>query len=208
MQNKCDVLTPSLRKYIEDNLGKLTLNKIENRLIEKYGVGLSQAIKEFSKLDDVLKEIFGMGAIELESRFVQNNIRELSINVQSWAILKKLLVTSIQKSIEQNLGKSTLSKIESRLSERHNLNVIQSIEDFTKFDSVLQEFFGPGSRGLESRFIQNITKDKLLMNGFSNLGVHEKELAREFLKPFAIKDKKILLETLQNDSTLIRHSIK
>ena len=35
------------------------------------------------------------------------------------------------------------------------------------------------------------------MNGFSNLDVHEKELARKFLKPFAIKDKKILLETVK-----------
>lgn len=199
MQKKTDALAPSLRKYIEDNLGKSTLNKIETRLIEKYGVGLSQAIKEFSKLDDVLKEIFGVGAAELESKFIQNNIKESSINIQKWIILKELLVASIQKSIELNLGKTTLRKIESRLSERHNLNIIQSIEDFTKFDSVLQEFFGSGAGGLESRFIQNITKDRLLKNGFSNLDSHEKKLAREFLKPFAAKDKKMLLEALQTE---------
>jgi uncharacterized protein YbcI len=194
MQN-CDTLAPSLRKYIQENLGKTTLDKIEQRLIERHGLGLGQAIKEFSKLDDVLKEIFGAGAAELESRFMQNNIIVPTKNVENWVALKELLVSSIRKSIEDNLGKTTLNKIESRLVERHNLNVSQSIEEFTKFDSVLREFFGSGAKGLESRFMQNIIKEESLKKGFGNLTVQEQELAQEFLKPFAEKDKKVLLES-------------
>ena len=195
MQNNLDVLAPSLRKYIEENLGKATLNKIEKRLIERHGMSLGQAIKEFSKLDDVLKEIFGAGAAELESRFMQNNVIELTTNVQNWVALKELLVFSIRASIEQNLGKSTLSKIESRLAERHNMNISQSIEDFTKFNNVLQEFFGAGAKGLQSRFIRNISKEESLKKGFRNLTVEEQKLAREFLKSFADKDKKAILES-------------
>ena len=201
MANNSDVLAPSLRKYIEENLGKITLNKIEQRLIERYGIGICQAIEEFSKLDEVLKEIFGAGASELESRFIQNNIIESpSQNVANWTALKELLVSTIRKSIEENLGKITLDKIESRLMERYNLNITQSIEDFIKFDYVLREFFGDGAAGLESRFIQNIIKGESLKKGFSNLTVQEQELAQEFLKPFAEKDKRILLE-----SFLVRH---
>lgn len=195
MQNNCDMLAPSLRKYIEENLGKITLNKIEQRLIERHGMGLGQAIKEFSKLDEILKEIFGAGAVELESRFIQNNIMEQSTNnVDNWAALKELLVSFIQKSIEDNLGKSTLNKIESRLMELHHFSVSQSIEEFSKFDGVLREFFGAGATGLESRFIQNIIKTESLKKGFGNLTVQEQSLAKEFLKPFAENDKKVLLE--------------
>jgi RNase P/RNase MRP subunit POP5 len=196
MQNNCDILTPSLRKYIEENLGKTTLNKIEQRLIERHGMGLGQAIKEFSKLDEILKEIFGAGAVELESRFIQNNIIEQSTNnVENWSVLKELLVSTIQKSIEDNLGKETLNKIESRLMELHHFSVSQSIEEFTKFDGVLREFFGAGATGLESRFIQNIIKTESLKKGFGNLTFQEQSLAKKFLKPFSENDKKTLLES-------------
>lgn len=189
------MLAPSLRKYIKENLGTATLDKIEQRLIEKHGLGVGQAIKEFSKLDDVLHEIFGTGAVEIESRFIQNNIIVPTNSVENWAALKELLVSSIQKSIEENLGKTTLNKIESRLIERHMLNLSQSIEEFTKFDGVLREFFGAGAAGLESRFIQNIIKEESLKKGFENLTVQEQELAKEFFKPFAENDKKQLLKS-------------
>jgi len=195
MQNNLEMLAPSLRKYIKENLGTATLDKIEQRLIEKHGLGVGQAIKEFSKLDDVLHEIFGTGAVEIESRFIQNNIIVPTNSVENWAALKELLVSSIQKSIEENLGKTTLNKIESRLIERHMLNLSQSIEEFTKFDGVLREFFGAGAAGLESRFIQNIIKEESLKKGFENLTVQEQELAKEFLKPFAENDKKQLLKS-------------
>jgi len=196
MSENSKILAPSLRKYIEENLGKATLNKIEQRLIERHGLGLGQAIKEFSKLDDVLHEIFGEGAKELESKFIQNNIVKTPANLENWMTLKELLTVSISKSIEDNLGKFSLVKIESRLMERYNLNVSQSIENFTKFDSVLKEFFGVGAVGLESRFLQNIAKMESLRNGFANLTIQEQKLAQEFLKPFAGKYKKVLLESM------------
>jgi len=115
--------------------------------------------------------------------------------VENWNALKELLISSIRKSIEDNLGKSSLSKIESRLMERYSLNVSQSIEDFAKFDSVLREFFGAGAVGLESRFLQSIVKTESIRKGFANLTGHEQELAQEFLKPFSGNDKKILFES-------------
>jgi hypothetical protein len=197
MQNNFDILAPTLRKYIEDNLGKSILNKIEQRLIEKHGIGVGQAIKEFSKLDDILKEFFGAGAYELESKFIHNNpIQQSEKTVDNWYVLKGLLVSSIQKSIEDNLGKSTLNKIESRLMERYDLNISQSIEEFTKFDSVLREFFGAGAIGLESRFLQDIIKAKSLKKGFENLTTYEQFQAKEFLKSFTDADTFTKLESV------------
>ena len=54
--------------------------------------------------------------------------------------LDNLLAPSLRQSIEVNLGKSTLNKIEQRLMERHGMGIVQAIKDFHKFDSVLREF--------------------------------------------------------------------
>ena len=77
--------------------------------------------------------------------------------------LDNLLVPSLRKSIEENLGKETLHKIEQRLMERHGLGLIQAIKNFNKFDSVLREFFGAGADGLEEKFLKNIIDESLII---------------------------------------------
>jgi hypothetical protein len=59
---------PSLRKQIEENLGAEKLEKIEQRLIERHGMSMVQAVKDFHKLDSVLKEFFGANADEIETK--------------------------------------------------------------------------------------------------------------------------------------------
>lgn len=98
MENSLDcLLAPALRQSVEDNLGKVTLNKIEQRLMEKHGLGVVQAIKDFSKLDEILQEFFGAGAKGLESRFVQNIIKiEKSKNEsENWITLKDQLLSKV-----------------------------------------------------------------------------------------------------------------
>ncbi len=72
--------------------------------------------------------------------------------------LDNLLVNSLRASIENNLGKETLNKIEQRLMERHGLGLVQAIKDFHKLDSVLREFFGAGADGLEQKFLKKLSK--------------------------------------------------
>lgn len=62
----------SLNDIIKKNLGKQTTKKIEDRLFEKFGISLTQAIEEFDKLDLVLREFFGKGADGLEKKFFEN----------------------------------------------------------------------------------------------------------------------------------------
>ena len=78
--------------------------------------------------------------------------------------IDNLLVPSMRKTIEQNLGKKTLDKIEQRLVERHGMSLVQAIKDFYKFDSVLREFFGAGADGLETKFLQKIVELEKVKN--------------------------------------------
>jgi len=72
MQNGIDnLLVPSLRKNNRRKSRKKTLNKIEERLFERHGMSLVQAIKDFYKFDSVLREFFGAGADGLETKFLQ-----------------------------------------------------------------------------------------------------------------------------------------
>lgn len=91
MENGFDnLLVPFMKKAIEENLGKNTFNKIEQRLVEKYGICLTQAIKDFSKFDNVLREFFGAGADGLEQKFLQKivNTNKSKRSKSHWIMMK------------------------------------------------------------------------------------------------------------------------
>lgn len=67
------IIAKSLSEVIEKNLGIKTIQKIEQRLFEKYGMSWNQSLEEFEKIDFVLKELFGnAGAKGLEHRFCES----------------------------------------------------------------------------------------------------------------------------------------
>ncbi len=118
--------------------------------------------------------------------------------------LDNLLAPSLRQSIEVNLGKSTLNKIEQRLMERHGMGIAQAIKDFHKFDSVLREFFGAGADGLETKFLQNIIVLKQSKKGSDNwITIHDQNLAKIFLESFADEDKKAIIGAVLDDSLII-----
>ncbi|HEY5735911.1 MAG TPA: transcriptional regulator [Nitrosopumilus sp.] len=118
--------------------------------------------------------------------------------------LDTLLVPSLRKSIEENLGKDTLNKIEERLMERHGLGLVQAIKNFHKFDSVLREFFGAGADGLEQKFLQKIVGIEKSRQTDSNwIQMKDPELARIFLESFADQDKKAILGSVMSESLII-----
>lgn len=118
--------------------------------------------------------------------------------------LDTLLVPSLRKSIEENLGKGTLNKIEQRLMERHGLGLVQAIKNFHKFDSVLREFFGAGADGLEQKFLQQIVGIEKSKQTDSNwIQMKDPELARIFLESFADQDKKAILGSVMMKPLII-----
>lgn len=64
------LIAKSLKLIVKDNLGDVTFEKIENRLFEKYGIGFTQAVEDFTKLDFVLREFFGGGAEGIEKKIL------------------------------------------------------------------------------------------------------------------------------------------
>ena len=118
--------------------------------------------------------------------------------------LDNLLVPSLRKSIEENLGKDTLNKIEQRLMERHGLGLVQAIKNFNKFDSVLREFFGAGADGLEQKFLQKIVSIEKIKQTESNwIQMKDPELSKIFLESFADQDKKAILGAVMDDPLII-----
>jgi len=118
--------------------------------------------------------------------------------------LDVLLAPSLRKSIELNLGKQTLNKIEQRLMERHGLGIVQAIKDFHKFDSVLREFFGAGADGLESKFLKNIIELKQQKKTNDNwITIQDQDLAKIFLESFADQDKKAIIGTVLDKSLIV-----
>ncbi len=115
-----------------------------------------------------------------------------------------LLVPSIRRSIEENLGKESLNKIEQRLMERHGLALVQAIKDFHKLDSVLREFFGAGADGLEQKVLQNVIGIEKSKRFDSNwVQIKDPELSKIFLESFADKDKKEILGAVMDKPLII-----
>jgi len=118
--------------------------------------------------------------------------------------LDNLLAPSLRSSIEVNLGKDTLNKIEQRLAERHGLSLVQAIKDFYKFDSVLREFFGAGADGLEQKFLSNIIDIKTSKSEKSGwIEIRDPSLSKTFLESFADPDKKSILVSVMEDPMII-----
>jgi len=118
--------------------------------------------------------------------------------------LDNLLVNSLRKSIEENLGKETLNKIEQRLEERHGLGLDQAIKDFHKLDSVLREFFGADADGLEQKFLKNIVSVKKSEQSHSNwVQIKDEELSKIILESFADSDKRLIIGSVMDESLII-----
>jgi len=118
--------------------------------------------------------------------------------------LDNLLVNSLRKSIEENLGKETLNKIEQRLLERHGLGLVQAIKDFHKLDSVLREFFGADADRLEQKFLKNIVSIEKSKQSYSNwVQIKDQELSKIFLESFADSDKRLIIGSVMDESLII-----
>jgi hypothetical protein len=118
--------------------------------------------------------------------------------------LDTLIAKSLDTTIKENLGKSTLQKVEQRLFEKYGINLTQSIEDFTKLDSILREFFGDGAEGLEKQFLENIVTIEEAKNNDPNwVAIEDHSLAKRILEAFGDEDKKNIMNTVLDEPKII-----
>jgi len=69
-----NLLADSLHSVIKDNLGEPVYKKIESRLQDRYKITVLESIRDFSKMDATLRELFQEGADEIEKKFLNNFI--------------------------------------------------------------------------------------------------------------------------------------
>lgn len=122
------ILSTFIRHHIKYALGDMTITKMEKRIFEKYGLTLTQAIRDFSKFDHVLKEFFGTSAAKgmvenllaklFEIKFTKNRcvveIKDESFETSLW----KTIGTADKKKILDSIADTskTISEILKELS--------------------------------------------------------------------------------------------
>ncbi len=137
----------ALKDVIVDTLGAKTVQKIEDRLFEKYGISLSQGLEEFEKFDLVLHEFFGKGADGIEKKFFEHIFQtKTKKSKDSWYTLSDSNITS---TILQSYGDLEKKKILESVSESPKI-----------IAEILKECDLPRTSGY--RKINNLIEDGLL----------------------------------------------
>jgi len=109
-----NLIARSLHSVIQVNLSEQTIKKIDNRLVEKYGITLSQAVEDFQKLDDVLREFFGEGAVGLERKIFESicTVSKVKNKDEEWMTIRD---SNIAKTVLEAFGDEDKKKIMSVL---------------------------------------------------------------------------------------------
>ncbi|HSG73906.1 MAG TPA: transcriptional regulator [Nitrosopumilaceae archaeon] len=117
--------------------------------------------------------------------------------------LDRLLSSSLESTIRNNLGEKTTKKIEERLFEKYGLSLTQGIEEFQKIDAVLREYFGAGADGLENKFLENICKVKTKNSTNSWFTIKDGKIAQSILESFGDDDKASIINSVIDNPKII-----
>ncbi len=82
------LLAQAIESKIKAKLGNATLEKIEQRLVERYALTVPDAIKDFQIFDATLREFFGTGADTIEEEFKQELISLKTSKGQTWITIE------------------------------------------------------------------------------------------------------------------------
>jgi len=128
-----NLLADSLHSIIKDNLGEPVYKKIERRLQERYNITVLESIRDFSKMDATLRELFQEGADEIEKKFLNNfiSIEQLSSRNKTWiTIHDQSLVNLIMASFSDSDKRKILNNL--LLKEPKMISDIVKICNLTK----------------------------------------------------------------------------
>ncbi|MDE1844452.1 MAG: transcriptional regulator [Thaumarchaeota archaeon] len=106
------LIARSLKAIVKDNLGEATFERIEKRLFERHGIGFTQAVEDFGKLDLVLREFFGGGAVGIERRIIDKIVilEESQRTEKKWITLEDSRLTELMlKSLGDEDKKSLIN---------------------------------------------------------------------------------------------------
>ena len=115
----------------------------------------------------------------------------------------RLIVSSLEKIIAENLGDKTISKIEHRLESKYGISLTESIAQFQKFDAILREFFGAGADGLEKKFLESICKVKKSENKTMWFSIEDEITKKIILETYGDEDNIKILDYVNQESNTI-----
>lgn len=189
------LLAKSLNEIIEKNLGAKTVKKIDDRLFEKFGLSITQAIEEFDKLDLVLREFFGKGADGIEKKIFENIFQTKSNKSKDhWYTLSDSYVNSV---ILQAFGDLEKKKI------------IESVSSSPKIiNDILKDCQLPRTSGY--RKINSLIDDGLIYQTeqiiIDNKKINKYACAFSNLK-INIEKNKLTVDVQLSDSDILKSSI-
>src|SRR5215467_1731986 len=138
------LISKSMELTLRENLGEQTCQKIEQRIFERHGIGFSQAVEDFPKMDYVLREFFGTGADSIERQIIGKILLldELKQGEKRWVTIEDHLLT---KTILESLGdedkKNILNAVidEPRIiSDILEINKIPQTSGYRKVNTLIQ----------------------------------------------------------------------
>ncbi len=88
-------LAASLSDSLRQTLNFRQYKKIEKRISEKYAISVQESIKDFQKLDAILRETFGIKADKIERDFISKIIWIEKINSIPWLVTDDLKICGI-----------------------------------------------------------------------------------------------------------------
>ena len=105
-----NLIAKSLRSIIQDNLSEQTVKKLDNRLVEKYGITIHQSVEDFQKLDDILREFFGEGAVGIERKIFDSicTVSKVKNTEEEWMTIRD---SNISKTVLEAFGDEDKKKI-------------------------------------------------------------------------------------------------
>jgi len=110
-----------------------------------------------------------------------------------------LIAKALSSKIKKNLDSKTEEKIKLRLFKKFGLSIKQSIENFEKFDEVLEEFLKSDSRKFEQDCLSEIIEFSDSKKDSSELLIKDKAIVEQFLEILGDKEsRKIMEQTLKN----------
>jgi len=183
---------------IKENLGKKTIQKVENRLFEKYGINLTQAVVEFHKLDAVLREFFGAGADGLEKKFFEKvvSLEKLENKEREWIRLEdKTLSQIILESFGDNDRKLILNVLSDRsliIADILNTCKIPQTSGYRKINTLIQSGLLIPNGYVTTDEGKKVTKYTSLFDNFKIDIVKNNLVIKARLKPEAASNSSVI----------------
>lgn len=139
------LIAKSLKSIIKDNLGNAAFDRIEKRLFERHGMGFTQAVEDFGKLDSVLREFFGSGAEGIERQIIEKIVivEESKHDEKKWITLEdSQLIETMLKALGDEDKKNIISAVIDEpliISDILEISQIPQTSGYRKINSLIDD---------------------------------------------------------------------